>query len=254
MKYHTQLLITLKVITLLLLGCSSLALAGPPFVTDDPEPVEYQHWEVNYAATKSWRHQESSVAMPSIDINYGLTPDLQIHAQPRYSFEKTQSNKSNGFDNTEVGIKYRFINIDYGDASVMVGTYPMIEIPTGDSSLRPNMRKTKTFIPAWIQFNKDKWSSYGGIGYRINPGVGNQNSWYFGTAVLYQFTPSVQLGSEVFYETADSPINQSITGFNLGGRYQLIKDYNLLFSAGKGLANIEATNKCSVYLALQIIY
>lgn len=239
---------------LLLLQYSPLALAGPPFVTDDPEPVEYQHWEVNYAATKSWRHQESSVAMPSIDINYGLTPDLQIHAQPRYSYEKTLSKKSTGFDNTEIGMKYRFINIDYGNSSVMVGTYPMIEIPTGDSSLRPNMGKIKTFIPTWVQFNKDKWTGYGGIGYRINPGVDNQNSWYFGTAVLYQFTPSLQLGSEVFHETPDKPLNQSVTGFNLGGRYQLLKDYNLLFSAGRGLANIEATNKCLVYLALQILY
>jgi hypothetical protein len=25
---------------------SSSALAGPPFVTDDPEPVDYLHWEL----------------------------------------------------------------------------------------------------------------------------------------------------------------------------------------------------------------
>jgi hypothetical protein len=25
------------------------ALAGPPFVTDDPEPVDYQHFEINTA-------------------------------------------------------------------------------------------------------------------------------------------------------------------------------------------------------------
>lgn len=23
------------------------AFAGPPFRTDDPEPVDYQHWEIN---------------------------------------------------------------------------------------------------------------------------------------------------------------------------------------------------------------
>ena len=25
---------------------SQKSFAGPPFVTDDPEPVEYKHWEV----------------------------------------------------------------------------------------------------------------------------------------------------------------------------------------------------------------
>ena len=39
----------------LLVSCSASAIiflattavqAGPPFVTDDPEPVEYKHWEI----------------------------------------------------------------------------------------------------------------------------------------------------------------------------------------------------------------
>jgi len=54
------------------------AWAGPPFVTDDPEPVEHQHWEVNYALTKSWREGEASAGIPSIDINYGIVPNVQL--------------------------------------------------------------------------------------------------------------------------------------------------------------------------------
>ena len=27
--------------------------AGPPFETDDPEPVEYHHWEIFFAASYS---------------------------------------------------------------------------------------------------------------------------------------------------------------------------------------------------------
>ena len=30
---------------LALLGVAGAARGGPPFVTDDPEPVDYQHWE-----------------------------------------------------------------------------------------------------------------------------------------------------------------------------------------------------------------
>jgi hypothetical protein len=30
--------------------CSLTTWAGPPFVTDDPEPVAYQHWELYLAS------------------------------------------------------------------------------------------------------------------------------------------------------------------------------------------------------------
>ena len=29
------------------LAFATMAQAGPPFVTDDPEPVEFKHWEIN---------------------------------------------------------------------------------------------------------------------------------------------------------------------------------------------------------------
>ena len=35
----------LRVLALLALGLAPPAFAGPPFLTDDPEPVDYRHWE-----------------------------------------------------------------------------------------------------------------------------------------------------------------------------------------------------------------
>ena len=40
----------LTAIVLLVLVHSPKAFAGPPYITDDPEPVEYQHWEVYFAS------------------------------------------------------------------------------------------------------------------------------------------------------------------------------------------------------------
>jgi hypothetical protein len=45
-----------------------------------------------------------------------------------------------------------------------------------------------------------------------------------------------------------------MTGFNLGGQYDLTGDYHLLFSAGRGLANADTSNRFSAYLALQVNY
>ncbi len=37
-------------IALILVCSSATALAGPPYTTDDPEPVEYRHWKLHLAS------------------------------------------------------------------------------------------------------------------------------------------------------------------------------------------------------------
>src|ERR1700729_1263006 len=55
------------------------ALAGPPFVTDDPEPVDYQHWEFYTASMHSELKGDWSGTAPHFEVNYGAVPDLQLH-------------------------------------------------------------------------------------------------------------------------------------------------------------------------------
>jgi hypothetical protein len=230
------------------------AWAGPPFVTDDPEPVDHKHWEVNYAIAKSWRQGEASTSIPSIDINYGIVPNVQLHLQPRYSSERTGQDVRYGFDDTEIGVKYRFLNIERDNSALMVGIYPIYQLPTGNTQFGPDRRQGKLFLPLWIQRDIGRWTYYGGPGYRINPGTGNKNSVFLGGTALYKATDSLQIGAEVFHETPTSIDGKSAAGFNLGGTYNLSHDYNLLFSAGKGITNVSSTNEFSFYLALQVVY
>jgi hypothetical protein len=56
-----------------------LAFAGPPFITDDPEPVELHNWEV-YLGTFDQRTSAGYTGTaPHIEINYGALPELQLH-------------------------------------------------------------------------------------------------------------------------------------------------------------------------------
>jgi hypothetical protein len=230
------------------------AWAGPPFVTDDPEPVEYQHWEVNYALSETWGDGTASAGLPSVDINYGVLPNVQLHVQPRYAYERTTTDRRFGIDDTEVGVKYRFFNVEQDDSTFMIGIYPMHQLPTGDTSLGASRGNGQSFLPIWVQRNTEKWTMYGGTGYRINPGQGNQNSVYVGGTALYQASPSLLIGGEVFHETANLVNGDSATSFNLGGSYNLSRDYNLLFSAGKGLGISTSSNRLSLYSALQVLY
>jgi len=232
----------------------SSAWAGPPFITDDPEPVNYQHWEINYAVSKTWRDGSMSAGLPSIDINYGIAPNMQLHIQPRYSYEGTTKDKHFGVDDTEVGVKYKFLNWEQGGSSFMAGIYPMFQVPTGDRKLGPSRGKEQMLLPLWVQGSSAEWTIYGGTGYRINPGAGNRNSIFTGATALYQVTKSLQLGGEVFHETPDAIDGTSTSSFNLGGSYNLVSDFNLLFSAGRGLKNTVSANRLSVYWALQSLY
>ncbi|MGO9415216.1 MAG: hypothetical protein ACLP51_08770, partial [Syntrophobacteraceae bacterium] len=42
------------------------ALAGPPFLTDDPEPVEYKHWEIYLASMSEEQHGGVSMTAPHV--------------------------------------------------------------------------------------------------------------------------------------------------------------------------------------------
>ena len=56
------------------LSISVTAFAGPPFQTDDPEPVEYRHWEAYVASQGSFYQDATSLTAPHIEINYGIIP------------------------------------------------------------------------------------------------------------------------------------------------------------------------------------
>src|ERR1019366_8774665 len=63
----------------ILLLLPRLTLAGPPFRTDDPEPVEIRQWEINLFSAGTRTRDAISAALPGIDANYGAAPELQLH-------------------------------------------------------------------------------------------------------------------------------------------------------------------------------
>jgi hypothetical protein len=86
------------------------ASAGPPFVTDDPEPVDYQHYEMYFFSLGTRTAGEISGVAPSCDCNYGGLPNVQLHFQPGMAVDRANGSSLQwGPGDTEFGIKYRFI-------------------------------------------------------------------------------------------------------------------------------------------------
>lgn len=67
-------LFSILIVSLLSLFASHPVLAGPPFVTDDPEPVEYRHWEVYLASQWEFNRDETAGTAPHLEVNYASSP------------------------------------------------------------------------------------------------------------------------------------------------------------------------------------
>jgi hypothetical protein len=217
-----------------LLAFGTPALAGPPFITDDPEPVGLHHWEVNTAAAGSWRESAYSIGLPSIDINYGPTADLQLHALPLYSIGRGDGTTVRGVDDTEIGFKYRFFDHRMPDgSSLMLGIYPMYRLATGAHRLGSDRGTHGVLLPIWAEYEGSEWTTYGGAGCRINHAPGGKDSIFTGMTVLRKIHEGLQLGGEVFHETATAKDAGGSRGFNLGGIVALTRATNLLWSVGR---------------------
>lgn len=233
-----------------MLMASRLALAGPPFLTDDPEPVEYQHHEFYISSMLVKTRDGRSGTLPHLEYNYGATPDLQLHVLIPNAFNSpTNGTHQAGSGDIELGAKYRIAQET--DGRPMVGIFPLIQIPAGNANKGLGNGATQVFLPVWLQKKWGAWQSYGGGGYWVNNALNAKNHWFFGWQLQKDISEHLTVGGEIYHSTEQVPGAGSSSGFNLGGFYNFDEHNHLLFSAGRGLANIDMTNQFSSYTGYQ---
>ena len=240
-------------ITLLAAGFLVMATfmrAGPPFVTDDPEPVEYQHWEVYLGSQYEHSGTGASGTLPHVEVNYGVMPDLQLHLVAPVAFAApSDASREVGYGDTEIGAKYRFLQET--DGQPQVGVFPLVELPTGDNVRGLGSGHTQLFLPVWLQKTVGTWTTYGGVGYWINPGAGNRNWWFAGWLIQKKVRPNLTVGAEIFHETSQSAGSDSATRMNFGIIWDLDETRHLLISVGP---TIKGPTAYQAYLALQFTF
>ncbi len=212
---------------------SSNLFAGPPYDTDDPEPVDFQHWEFYCSSMGNTSAGVSTGTAPHIEVNYGAVQNLQLHLIAPLSFYSEENHFNYGYGMTEIGVKYRFVNI--GAKSFQIGIFPLIEIPTERSGENLGNEKAQLYIPLWIQKNIGRWSTYGGGGYWINPGSGNRNYVFVGWQEQYQILKKVNIGTELCYASASQVEGNSDFKFRLGSVIDFNEHNHLLFSCGRSI-------------------
>jgi len=231
-----------------LLFCPVAALAGPPFVTDDPEPVEYRHWEFYVASQNTKTAGGWSGTAPHFEVNYGVLSNVQLHLIAPVAYDApAQGSQHYGYGDSEIGVKYRFIQGT--DRLPQVGIFPLLEVPTGNSDEDLGRGHVQAFLPVWLQKGFGPWTLYGGGGYSINPGEGNHDWTFFGAVAQCQVTENVLVGGELYHRTATEVDGRGDAAFNLGTLIDFTHHHHLLVSAG---CSIDGPTQFQVYIAYQV--
>jgi hypothetical protein len=235
-------------------GCAGLglvlltqsAVAGPPYVSDDPEPTDYQHFEI-YTFTSGTTTRSGTAGQSGIDFNYGAAPDLQLTATVPAGFDRPAGgNSSVGLSNVELAAKYRFLHQDSFGLDVSV--FPRIFLPSGANGVGDN--HASLLLPVWVQKDwSGGWSAFGGGGCTVSERRA-VDSCQVGGVLAYQLLPKLQIGAELFHQTADTSGTPATSSVGIGWRYDLNDNYHLLGYVRRGLENIGETDQYSWYASV----
>jgi hypothetical protein len=208
---------------------ASPAWAGPPFLTDDPEPVELAHWEVYGASQWSFARHNASGTSPHLEVNYRAVPELQLHAiVPAVLALASGSPAEYGIGDVELGAKYRFI--DERERRPQVGTFPLVLLPTGSAARGLGSGKLRAFLALWVQKNFGPSTTYGGGGVTLASG---ERDIVGGWLVQRALGSALVLGGEAFLDVPVTP-GAKVPRFNIGIVANFSAAHHLLLSTGPG--------------------
>jgi hypothetical protein len=225
--------------------CASPVWAGPPYVSDDPEPTDYKHFEI-YAFGSGTGTIDGTSGQAGIDFNYGAAPNLQLTVVVPAGFSQPTGNAAQfGLSNIQLAAKYRFLHQD--GFGLDVSFFPRFFVPSPSSSTgSPN---PSVLLPLWLEKDWKDWSVFGGGGCVISADS-TENHCLAGGVLSHQVLKTLRLGVEVSYQSAAANGTPASTAVGLGATYDLTDNYHLLAYVNRGVQNADQTNQFSFYAAV----
>jgi Putative MetA-pathway of phenol degradation len=229
-------------------GIAKMSLAGPPFVTDDPEPPPPGGWEINVPFIIERTPGNTEMDAPLFDINYGL-PEIQLKLEfPVKIIRDDEAGTSAGPGDLVLGVKWRFLNNE--KTQFQLATYPQLLLPTGDPARGLGQGQPAYLLPFVAQKSWGKWTLYGEAGYWWQTGAETRNYFFAGVVLEREINDRLTLGIELFGNTATERGSRSDIAFNLGGTLKLREHLNLLFAGGR---DISGDTTAMGYIGLQLL-
>lgn len=221
------------------------ALAGPPFLSDDPKPTDHRHYEIYLFANGKFASGGTDGNF-GVDFNYGATEDLQLTAVLPISYEAPDGGpRRAGVGNIELAAKYRFLHQE--SIGWDVAFFPRVFLKS-PSDL--GEQHTSLLLPIWVGKDGDGWSTFGGGGCVLNRSGDGRNFCLAGWAFSWRMGDALQLGAELFHQGADTKDGSASTILGAGATYDFNENVHLLGYVGAGLENTAETGRMTAYTSL----
>ena len=220
--------------------CATPAVAGPPYVTDDPEPTDYRHWEI-YTGFQYENELggEASASLPFAEFNYGAMPNVQVSISTELDERETSETRGYGYGITDFGIKTRFVQESRGWPQISF--YPSVQVPAAPGE------HVVTLLPLWLQKSSGPWTAFGGGGLYLNAGPGMRDFTFVGSAVERAVSPATTVGVELFHQSPQTIGGIDTTAANLGIIAQVGQYHAVLASFGRALRGNDAFSAYASY-------
>jgi hypothetical protein len=241
-----RLTVQLSLCSALLAATCLPAKAGPPYLSDDPEPTDYRHFEI-YTFSNGVATQEGIAGEAGIDFNYGGAPNLQLSATLPVAYDFAVSGPAlGGLGNIELAAKYRFLTQESFGLDVAI--FPRVFLSSVSSNV--GEQHASFLLPVWLEKDWGQWSAFGGGGCEVNRGGDSQDYCLGGVVVTRQVTSALQVGLEVFHQMPDTVGGVATTSVGTGVRYDLNEYFHLLGYVGRGIQNAQETDRLNWYTSI----
>lgn len=227
-------------------------LAGPPILTDDTGTPGPGKWETNMGITVDKRRDTTLYNTPALDLNYGIGERIQLNYSVSWIvLDTTNETARNGLGNSEVAVKWRFLDQDKNGVALSV--YPRFIFNNLTSSADRGLVDKGAVFRLPFQMEKK-------IGVIIiNPEAGHDfrqeggDEWLYALALKYDEIKGLEVLTEVF-GTADDSFKKQENVVNIGVRKDVSENVSLHASVGRSLR--QATDQPSLlsYVGLQMRY
>ncbi len=217
-------------------------------VTDDPETPGNGNWEINLASIDERSRDGWLYTVADVDINYGWGDRLQLKLDTPWNATRQGGSWASGPGTTLAGVKWRFYDDD--TSGWAVSTYPQVGFNLDSAAVSRGLADPgkSLFLPF------EATTHLGPVDIDIEAGrtlrQTGDGEWIAGVILAHSFSSRLQ----VMFETREHGSRAgSATLLNLGGRWALSRDLNLLAAAGREAGAAEPGRLSAlVYLGIQI--
>lgn len=220
---------------------AGLAWAGPPFLSNDPDPPERGQWEMILPSTFSRASDgNASGEWTTLDFNYGYDDRTQLSAGLPVPFVRDAGQpRRSGLGDAFVEYKRRFgVEPHRG----YFGIDPELAFPTGDPDRGLGAGKVTADLPLLYQRRWGAWTAYADTRYKWRRGEDGRSYWFYGAVLERRIQDRAEIGVELYGNSSRREGEGPTAGFDLGFRYSLSRNVRLIGAVGRSYGGDRATN------------